>query len=42
MKIALTIGAAAILLTGCAADKMRSYIGQDIRTVELDSGPPAN
>jgi hypothetical protein len=42
MKIALTIGAAAILLTGCAADKMRSYIGQDIRTVELDCGPPAN
>jgi hypothetical protein len=42
MKIALTIGAAAILLTGCAADKMRSYIGQDIRTVELDYGPPAN
>jgi hypothetical protein len=32
----------AAMLTGCVADKMRSYIGTDIRTVELSYGPPIN
>jgi hypothetical protein len=32
----------AALLAGCVADKMRSYIGTDIRTVELSYGPPVN
>ena len=39
---AVTLGAATGVLTGCAADKMRSYIGHDIRSVELDYGPPSN
>jgi predicted small secreted protein len=32
----------ASLLTSCAADTMRSYVGQDIRNVELAYGPPIN
>src|SRR4051812_38102748 len=32
----------ASLLTGCAADTMRTYVGQDIRNVELAYGPPIN
>lgn len=31
-----------MLLTSCAADTMRSYVGKDIRAVELDYGPPSN
>lgn len=27
---------------GCATDTMRSYVGQDIREVELTYGPPIN
>lgn len=42
MKLALVLGLAALSLAGCAADKMRSYVGQDIRAVELTYGPPAN
>jgi hypothetical protein len=42
MKLGLVLCAAATLLAGCAADKMRSYIGQDIRAVELAYGPPGN
>lgn len=42
MKASLAIGALVILLAGCAADTMRGYVGQDIRTVELAYGPPAN
>lgn len=39
MKLALALFA---LLTACAADTMRSYMGQDIRNVELTYGPPVN
>jgi hypothetical protein len=42
MKLIVTLSAIAILLAGCAADTMRSYIGQDIRAVELTYGPPVN
>jgi hypothetical protein len=34
--------AVATLCSGCTADKMRGYIGQDIRQVELAYGPPSN
>jgi hypothetical protein len=37
MKLALALCA---LLTVCTADTMRSYMGQDIRNVELTYGPP--
>src|SRR5690349_15734691 len=30
------------MLIGCTVDTMRSYIGQDIRAVELAYGPPSN
>jgi hypothetical protein len=30
------------MLVGCVADKMRAYVGQDIRQVELAYGPPVN
>jgi hypothetical protein len=39
MKLILAL---CLLLTACAADTMRSYIGQDIRNVELTYGPPVN
>lgn len=39
---ALILLAAPFLLTACAADTMRGYVGQDIRNVELAYGPPAN
>jgi hypothetical protein len=39
-KVALTMCIA--LVTGCAANTMRGYVGQDIRNVELAYGPPAN
>jgi hypothetical protein len=42
MKLRLVLGGIAVLLVGCAADTMRSYLGQDIRNVELTYGPPAN
>ena len=42
MKLGLALIAAATLLAGCAADTMRSYVGQDIRKVELSYGPPVN
>jgi hypothetical protein len=42
MKLTLTLCVLAAMLAGCAADKMRSYIGQDIRSVELSYGPSAN
>ncbi|OJW28717.1 MAG: hypothetical protein BGO51_19845 [Rhodospirillales bacterium 69-11] len=32
----------ALLLAACAADTMRSYVGQDIRNVTLEYGPPIN
>jgi predicted small secreted protein len=40
LKLALAL--CATLLTACAADTMRSYMGQDIRNVELTYGPPIN
>ncbi len=42
MKLTVTLCAAAVLLFGCAADRMRSYMGQDVRAVELAYGPPTN
>jgi hypothetical protein len=42
MKFALAASVATALLVGCAADTMRSYVGQDIRAVELTYGPPIN
>lgn len=42
MKAALATCVLAILLTGCTADTMRGYVGQDVRNVELAYGPPAN
>src|ERR1700733_2506351 len=42
MKFALAASVATALLVGCVADTMRSYVGQDIRAVELAYGPPVN
>lgn len=42
MRLVLALCAVAVILVSCAADKMRSYVGQDIRTVELAYGPPTN
>src|ERR1700753_2374743 len=33
---------AILWISGCTADTMRGYIGQDIRSVELANGPPSN
>jgi hypothetical protein len=38
----LDVMAYVILLTACAVDTMQSYVGQDIRNVELAYGPPVN
>jgi hypothetical protein len=38
----LAMLAAALWMSGCTADTMRNYIGEDIRTVELANGPPSN
>lgn len=40
MKLALAL--CVTLLSACVADMMRSYVGQDIRNVELTYGPPIN
>jgi hypothetical protein len=42
MRASLPICVLAILATACVADKMRGFIGQDIRAVQLAYGPPAN
>lgn len=42
MKSILALCTLIILLIGCTADQMRTYIGQDIRSVELNYGPPVN
>jgi hypothetical protein len=42
MKASLAICASMILLAACVADTMRSYVGQDIKAVELAYGPPVN
>jgi hypothetical protein len=40
MMVHLAISVLTILLAGCVADTMRGYVGQDIRTVMLEYGPP--
>jgi predicted small secreted protein len=40
MKLALAL--CVTLLTGCVADTMRGFVGQDIRRVELTYGPSIN
>jgi hypothetical protein len=42
MKLSLSLCFVLMILAGCAADTMRKYVGQDIRAVELDYGPPIN
>lgn len=42
MKHLVVLVAALITLGGCVADTMRTYVGQDIRQVELAYGPPSN
>ena len=42
MRLALAAGAMAMLIMSCTAGQMRTYIGQDIRSVELSYGPPVN
>jgi hypothetical protein len=42
MKARLAMGPLLTLFTGCVADTMRGYVGQDIRAVMLAYGPPAN
>jgi hypothetical protein len=42
MKLIMMLCTTATLFAGCTADMMRSYIGQDIRAVELSYGPPSN
>jgi hypothetical protein len=41
MKSAAAFVVSLVLLTACAADTMRDYVGQDIRNVQLEYGPPA-
>jgi predicted small secreted protein len=40
MKLIPMLGCA--ILAACAADTMKGYVGQDIRSVELAYGPPIN
>jgi predicted small secreted protein len=42
MKPIVALCALTVLLAGCAADTMRGYVGQDIRSVMLAYGPPVN
>jgi hypothetical protein len=42
MKFCLMVSVIAMLVVGCVADTMRSYVGRDIREVELAYGPPVN
>src|SRR3954451_8098780 len=44
MKVSRAIYALVALLAaaGCVANTMQGYVGQDIRTVMLDHGPPMN
>ena len=42
MRLILALYAVAASLISCTADQMRTYIGQDIRMVELSYGPPIN
>jgi hypothetical protein len=34
--------AVTVLVAGCTADTMRTYVGRDVREVELQYGPPSN
>ena len=38
----IAFAAALSILSGCVADTMRGYVGQDVRQVELAYGPPSN
>jgi hypothetical protein len=38
----VVLPAGVVLLASCAADTMKGYVGQDIRAVELEYGPPVN
>ena len=42
MKHAVMLAAVLSMVAGCVTDTMRSYVGQDIRQVELAYGPPSN
>ena len=42
MNKIVVVWAFAILITGCVANTMRGYVGQDIRAVVLAYGPPVN
>lgn len=42
MKFTLMVCCALALLAACVADQMQGYVGQDIRAVELQYGPPIN
>lgn len=42
MRSVLVLVMAILWVSGCTADTMRGYIGQDIRAVELANGPPSN
>lgn len=42
MKIVFAAVVSLLSLAGCASQIMQGYIGQDVREVMLDYGPPAN
>ena len=42
MRRILIICVLATLSASCAADRVRNYIGQDIRAVDLNYGPSSN
>lgn len=39
---AVVVAIGASILGACAADTMRGFVGQDVRAVELQYGPPVN
>ena len=42
MRAFVAVCASVVLLAACVADTMRSYVGKDIRAIELAYGPPVN
>jgi hypothetical protein len=42
MKHVMLVCVFVTMLGGCVSDTMRNFIGQDIRQVELNYGPPSN
>jgi len=42
MKRGMLTGLALLVLGGCVADSMKSYVGQDVRNIELAYGAPSN